>query len=377
MLAIVTPDPDTTAETFVRQHIRLIAPGNTAVVYFEGAGKFISSLPSLKIDRISSGNVVKQKLQTVLSLVRYGYGGALRTSQRAQAFKFFNENQIKCVLAEFGQTACAVSATCHAARIPLYAYFHGHDATVSGQYAVYKYAYRRMSKSVAGVFATSNYLAKRVQEAGVQDSKIHIVPCGIELESFDSHATRNPNLLLAVGRMVEKKAPHLTVKAFALVQQKFPQARLEMIGDGPMLEECRNVAHSLGITQSIVFHGAMPHEFVKSMISNASIFVQHSVTAPNGDTESQGVSLLEAMASEVPVVTTRHNGFVETVEDGRTGYLVNEHDVQGMADRIIELLSNVELSRKMGIAGRQRVVEHYSSEVIAKRLREIMHLECA
>jgi glycosyltransferase involved in cell wall biosynthesis len=90
--------------------------------------------------------------------------------------------------------------------------------------------------------------------------------------------------------------------------------------------------------------------------------------------ESFGVSLIESMASSVPVVATDHNGFSETVIHGETGYLVAEHDVEGMAAAILALLDDPDQATRMGRAGRVRVEEHFTNERAAARLREIMVL---
>jgi len=198
------------------------------------------------------------------------------------------------------------------------------------------------------------------------------VPCGIEASEFNHEAEKDPSLVVAVGRFVEKKAPDLTIEAFARVCRIRPTARLEMIGDGPLLARCRAIAKKLGLEDSVVFHGACDHSFVKDKLAQASIFVQHSVRAKNGDMESQGISLLEAMACAAPVVTTRHNGFVETVLDSETGFLVDEFDMSGMVNRVLELLADDGKRVAFGRNGRQRVVEHYDANILAGRLREIL-----
>ena len=87
---------------------------------------------------------------------------------------------------------------------------------------------------------------------------------------------------------------------------------------------------------------------LKNKLAEASVFVQHSVVASNGDTESQGISLLEAMTASIPLVVTDHNGFKETVIEGETGYLVKERDIDSMAKKITLLLKNESLRYENG-----------------------------
>ena len=110
-------------------------------------------------------------------------------------------------------------------------------------------------------------------------------------------------------------------------------------------------------------------------MEKANIFLQHSVTAPNGDTEGLGVSLLEAMASGTVVVATKHNGFVETVVNGETGFLVPEHDVDGMAQSCLRLLRNANLADSMRKKARSRVEEKFTVAQQVELLRSIMGLE--
>src|SRR5262249_39726631 len=94
----------------------------------------------------------------------------------------------------------------------------------------------------------------------------------------------------------------------------------------------------------------------------------------NGDTEGLGLSLLEAMACEVPVIATRHNGFVETVVENVTGILVDEHDVAAMADAMANPLDNPPRATAMGVAGRQLVLQYFTVERARDGLRAIMDM---
>jgi colanic acid/amylovoran biosynthesis glycosyltransferase len=155
---------------------------------------------------------------------------------------------------------------------------------------------------------------------------------------------------------------------------KAPWAELDFIGDGPLLDECRALAKHLSVADQIRFHGAQPSETVRRLMSQASIFLQHSVTAESGDTEGLPVAILEAMASALPVISTRHSGIPEAVLDGGTGILVDEHDVDGIAAAIAALLSDPVRARAMGAAGRRRVLSRYTHLHTRDRLRSILGL---
>jgi glycosyltransferase involved in cell wall biosynthesis len=175
-----------------------------------------------------------------------------------------------------------------------------------------------------------------------------------------------------VGRLVEKKAPHLTIEAFGRIAHQYPQAQLDIIGDGPLAGRCHALVQQLGLRERVHMHGVRSSEYVARLMGEVSLFVQHSLTAPNGDTEGLPVTILEAMASALPVVSTWHSGIPEAVRNGITGLLVEERDVEGMAASMATVLDNPRRAAAMGAAGRERVLRHFTLEQTRDRLRSIM-----
>jgi colanic acid/amylovoran biosynthesis glycosyltransferase len=121
---------------------------------------------------------------------------------------------------------------------------------------------------------------------------------------------------------------------------------------------------------SVRLHGAQSPDYIKKILANSDIFVQHSVTAEDGDVESFGISLVEAMATGIPVVVTDHNGFPDTIADGETGFLVPEHDVVEMAEKMKLFLRDPALARRMGEAGSRHARENFDFRITIPRLRE-------
>lgn len=361
------------SETFISDHVRSIAPGNTVLICCDdhGAEQFgcpvlapidLWQLPTSLRERIGNACHVRWR--------RYVSPG-LFARDRGRASAFLKRHGAEVVLAEYGPMGSLLARTCDEVGIPLYVHFHGYDATSLLKDKWLVRHYKIMFRRAAGVIAPSRFLANRLAKMGCPEDKLHVSGCGVDPTQF-SPTSREPQRMIAVGRMVEKKAPHLTIRAFAQICRNFPGARLDMIGDGPMVDECRDLIHDLGVGERIHLHGAQTHDAVADMMQTASIFVQHSVTGRDGNTEGLPVAILEAMASGLPIISTHHSGIPEAVDDGITGILVAEHDVGGMAAAMAELLDDPQRSARLGEAGRARVLARFTRDQARDRLRVIM-----
>jgi colanic acid/amylovoran biosynthesis glycosyltransferase len=377
MLAVAAPYFNTPSETFIRDHARMIAPGMTALICLTEDvipgwdGPVLSGLlPNWR----APGPILRRATDVVHRLRTRFIGRRLLRRKRREAVDFLREHRVEAVLAEYGPTGCDLADACAEAGVPLFVHFHGHDASELLKTARWRRNYARLYEKATGIIAPSRFLAGKLIGAGCPERLLHVVYNGIDASRFAA-TQRQPFRILAVGRLVEKKRPDLTIKAFAEVLGHFPSARLDVIGDGPLMERCRALTNELSLGDAVRLHGAQPADIVREHLGLASLFVQHSVTSPNGDTEGFGISIVEAMASEIPVVATRHNGFVETIQHGETGLLVDEGDVSGMAKAMTTLLDDPPQARKMGVAGRERVLENFTHERTRIGLRAVMGLE--
>jgi len=376
MLAIAAGRFDLPSETFIRDHVRNISPGQTVLLCREdfGATQFQCSVLT-EIRGVVRGRGFHERM---LNWLRYRWwryvDPTLRGPDEARVRSFLKRYAVQAVLAEYGQNGALLRLACQRLGVPLYVHFHGFDATSLARDRNWRRHYRRLFRDAAGVIVPSRFLADRLRDLGCPDQKLHISPHGLDISEF-SETAREPGRILAVGRLVEKKAPHLTIRAFSEALKVRPDCHLDIVGDGPLMELCNTEVERLGLQQSVTLHGALDSSFVKKLLSQAELFVQHSLTAHDGDMESFGVSLLEAMASSIPIIVTNHNGFSETIVDGSTGILIDEYDVTGMAQQMIALLNDRKRSIMMGRAGRKRVEANFTTEKTSARLREIMAIE--
>src|ERR1017187_829454 len=147
---------------------------------------------------------------------------------------------------------------------------------------------------------------------------------------------------------------------------------MTMIGDGPLLNPCRQLVQALGLQGVIEFMGPQVPDVVAARMRKARAFVQHSVRAMNGDSEGTPVAVIEAQASGLPVVATRHAGIRDVVLDGDTGVLVDELDLDGMAEGMIRLVRDSEVAGRMGRAGRQNAIDRFSLPASIKQLATVI-----
>ena len=272
------------------------------------------------------------------------------------------------VLAEYGPTGVAVMGACERAGVPLVVMFHGYDAYADWILGGEGRRYPELFRRARGLVAVSRDMSEQLRSLGAPPERLTVNPCGVDLDRFRPQPEPGPPGFVFVGRFVDKKAPHLTVLAFERVRRSVPEARLVMIGDGPLREACIQLVRALGLEGSVELPGRRPHAEVAKAMEGARAVVQHSVRPTHGDSEGTPVAILEAGASGLPVVATRHAGIKDAVLDGETGLLVDEGDVEGMAERMIRLAEDPGLAARLGKAAREHIAAHYAMSGHIERL---------
>jgi glycosyltransferase involved in cell wall biosynthesis len=294
-------------------------------------------------------------------LRRFGPQAYRRRIDAAYA-EIFRRERAGAVLAQYGPTGVVVMGACRQLGLPLFVSFHGYDVGQQDVLERFGPDYAALFHQAAGVFAVSDEMRGRLIEMGAPAHRTYSIPAGADCEMFaGGDPAAAPPVVIAVGRFVEKKAPQVTLEAFARAHADCPEARLVMIGDGPLLASCTQLAASLGVAHAVRFTGSLPHHRVAEEMRGARLFAQHSVRAASGDAEGTPVSIQEACATGLPVVSTRHAGIPEVVIVGETGLLVDEGDVDGMAEQMVRLLSDPAYAAALGAAGQRRARDHFSA----------------
>ena len=353
ILALFSPNENRYTETFVQAHRHLL---NADVRYLYGGWR-----PQFSETR---GPLVGQYFWSrTLRLIEKHLFPATHFSTHEKAIvRFLKEEKVEVALAEFGVTGAKVYRACREAGVPLIVHFHGFDAFMDVTLKEYGSIYRDMFSYASFIVGVSRQMCAQLEDLGAPKEKIVHTACGPATAFFEIQPTFSERAFIAVGRFVPKKAQYISIQAFARVVERFPDMRLRLGGEGPLMESCQNLAQELGIADKVEFAGPIPHERVREWFQHALALVQHSVTAPGGDSEGTPVAVMEASAAGLPVIATRHAGIPDVVVEGKTGLLVDEHDVDGFADAMMQIAGNEALARQLGAAGKAFIAQNFSIE---------------
>lgn len=293
--------------------------------------------------------------------------------------RFLLRERFDCVLAEYGPVGVTVSEACAARNIPLVVHFHGFDAHLRNVVEELADAYKRLFEIAAAVIVVSRAMREKLISLGCPPNRIHLIPCGVDLAGFEQRPAPSARRedafhFFFVGRFVNKKGPIHLLLAFQQCLARV-DARLTMAGDGPLLDATREIAGALGLADKVDFPGRVSHQRVKRLLAETDCYVQHSIEALSGDAEGSPVSIVEAGAAGLPVISTRHAGIVDSVINGETGFLVEEGEVIEMGERMARLAADRELCQRLGEAGRRHVRKNYASDLVTAKLARVIR-EC-
>jgi colanic acid/amylovoran biosynthesis glycosyltransferase len=168
--------------------------------------------------------------------------------------------------------------------------------------------------------------------------------------------------------MIEKKGIDYGLRAVAELRRREIPVRYTVIGDGPERQALRSLAHELELGETVSFLGWRDQRAVAQLMQESDVLLAPSVTDAAGDQEGIPVTLMEAMATGMPVVATRHSGIPELVEDGVSGFLVPERDAPGLADALDRLARDAALAARIGRAARARIAAEFDIGRLNERL---------
>lgn len=226
-------------------------------------------------------------------------------------------------------------------------------------------------------FSNCDFFRQRVIKLGGNPDKTFVHRSSIDCNKFAFKprklSPQSPIRLATVGRLTEKKGIEYGIRAVGQLVEAGFDVRYDIVGEGHLRSHLEQLIQDLDLCDRVNLLGKKQQTEIIEFLTQAHIFIAPCVTASSGDQDAPINTLKEAMAMGLPVVSTWHGGIPELVDDGISGYLVQEEDPDAIAERLIYLITHAEDWPSMGKAGRMRVMADYEMEQLNNEL--VMHYE--
>lgn len=268
---------------------------------------------------------------------------------------------VDAVLCHFGPQCTRGMAIGAMLDVPVATIFHGYDISRLLRDRLWVERYRACFAAGMRALCISEAGRRKLLDIGCAPGQVDVIRLGVDTARFVCRPpavrwdARRPLRLLTVARLVQKKGVHVALAAAAVLEALGVPCEWRIVGAGPEREALLAQAVGLALTQ-VRWDGEVPRGQAAQAFAWADLYVQPSVTAESGDEEGIPVSLMEAMAAGLPVVSTRHSGIPELVLHERTGLLTDEGDADGLASAIMRLRDHPALASVLAQAARRHVV---------------------
>lgn len=265
---------------------------------------------------------------------------------------------------DFGLNAAEYVNSLNRLEIPFIVHFHGLDITSSLSNECYRKYLKKIFSTAQVIIAASHHMKRLLILEGCNEEKIQVVRYGVSRGS-NIHPinwedkNKNTYELCFLGRLTSKKNPKALILMLKEIAKTIPNVNLNIIGDGTEKPKMFEVIKKYNLEEKVKYYGKLPKEEAMKILNNCHVYVQHSVTPLSGDQEGWALSLSEASLLGIPVVSTIHGGINENVINGDSGFLVPEYNYEEMAQKVIYLLTNPDIAKAMGEAGKKRFANQY------------------
>jgi colanic acid/amylovoran biosynthesis glycosyltransferase len=266
---------------------------------------------------------------------------------------------------------------------PVSTVFHAHElAGLTDQEGMKLYG--PLFRSNTLLLPISNRWRRRLIKWGADPQRTKVHHMGVDLDKFSykprSVKPNSPIRIVTSGRLVEQKGYEYGIKAVAMLNEWIQENIDYMIigagdGAGDLGDALKRLVIDLKIDDIVKFAGAQPQDVVQHYLANSHIFLLPSVTARNGFQEGIPVALMEAMATGLPVISTRHSGIPELIEDGVSGFLVGEKEIEPLAQAMFRVIRDPRLFQLFGKEGRAKIENEFDVAVLNERLQKMFKQE--
>jgi colanic acid/amylovoran biosynthesis glycosyltransferase len=252
--------------------------------------------------------------------------------------------------------------------------FHGADVMVDLDKPAYRAATQEMLEAVRLVRVRSESLGRALINLGCPAGKIRLQHTGIPVNDIPFHERQWPEKgawkFVQACRLIEKKGLRVSLRAFAQFVERYPAATFTIAGEGPLRSELGRMAAELGVADKVFFPGFISQNQLRELFYQSHIFLHPSEVGGDGNQEGVPNSMLEAMASGLPVFATEHGGIPEAIENGRSGILVKERDDTALALVLLERAANPEGLAAIARNGAEVVRRHFEQNGQTRQLED-------
>jgi colanic acid/amylovoran/stewartan biosynthesis glycosyltransferase WcaL/AmsK/CpsK len=292
----------------------------------------------------------------------------------------FRAQSYALVHAHFGPGAVYALPFARRHRLPLVVTFHGYDVPILASPRRWLPEHLRYALLGPGVLremtlglCASAELLELLAAQGVDRDRLRVHRLGIDVDAFRPGARgATPQSVVMIGRFIEKKGFEYGLRAFVRVAREVAGLRLTLVGEGEREAMLRAIVREAALEDRVSFAGVMPPERVASLLATAHVLLAPSVVERgSGNRESGLIVVKEASASGAVPIGTRHGGIPEIIDDGVTGCLVPERDVDALAERLRQVVSSPALCQRLGQAAREKMLREYDNRVRVRALESL------
>jgi colanic acid/amylovoran biosynthesis glycosyltransferase len=274
----------------------------------------------------------------------------------------------------FGHIAVHLLPLMRAWKGPTVVSFHGADVMVDLEKPAYRAATLQIMEAARLVLVRSESLRKTLVRLGAPANKIRIQRTGVPLQDFPFRTRLWPAdgawQLLQACRLIEKKGLQTSLRAFAAFVRRFPQSHFTIAGDGPLLDQLQRLTSELQIADRVNFPGFVSQEELRELYYHSHIFLHPSETGADGNQEGVPNSMLEAMATGLPVFATTHGGIPEAIASGASGVLVSEGDDKSLGQELLKAAEQAQLLTRLAENGAKAVAEKFEQGAQIQKLED-------
>lgn len=308
--------------------------------------------------------IMNEEIYPVPSLVKVKDGKTLSET--------IKRNNIDVLHAHFGPNALYALEAKKNLKLPMVTFFHGWDVRKFPNTRLKEYTELfRLGEAFA---VPSMAIKNELILLGCPESKIAVCYLGIDMHRF-SFTPRTldslPIRLISVGRLVNKKGHKVLIEALSFVEKEIPNFHLTIIGEGKLYNELQSLITQKNLSEKVSLVGSLPPAEIAKELRQAHIFCLASHRSEDGDMEGLPISILEAQATGLPIVSTRHSGIPEAVIEGRSALLAEENNPHDLAKQLLSLMSQPNNWAEFGAVGRTWVNTNFHADNQADRLNEV------